>query len=152
MFFCWGHVGLVVLLFLCCFLHLALNPSCFCLFVCFWFWGVVGGVFSGLVCFGNKTNLFILKCFEFIFSVSLPFSLDFLSLFSLIIFVSFFLVFFHVFCCFLVFGLVFVLLFLCFCSWNKQLQNIKLERILSPIFLFPCFGRVIHLTLEPSMF
>ena len=80
MFFCWGHVGLVVLLFLCCFLHLALNLSC-CFFVFgFWFLGILGCVFfSGLVfvcfllsfenglvsvclfSFENKTNLFILK-------------------------------------------------------------------------------------------
>ena len=32
MCFCWGHVGLVVLLYLCCFPHLALHPPGFCLF------------------------------------------------------------------------------------------------------------------------
>ena len=76
--FCW-HVGFMVLLFLCCFPHLALNPPCFFVSLFLLFLGVLGCVcvcFSGLVSFvlsvlrmawfvffscENKTNLFILK-------------------------------------------------------------------------------------------
>ena len=49
-FFGW-HVGFVVLLFLCCFPDLALNPPCF-LLVCFWFSWVFWCVFFwfGFVC------------------------------------------------------------------------------------------------------
>ena len=58
MFFCWGHVGLVVLLFLCCFSSLGSNPSLF-LFV-FGFLGVLGDAFVwfGFVCsFGFEKGL-----------------------------------------------------------------------------------------------
>ena len=79
---------LVVLSFLCCFPHLALNPSLFML-VCFVIFCVFGGVFFW---FGLCLFSFVLRIrqpiypkrwflFGLFFSVSLPFSLAYLSLF-----------------------------------------------------------------------
>ena len=134
----------MVLLLLCCSLTwLYTLPVCVSLFlvfrgvlVCVCFFGLVLFVllvlrtvwFLFVFSFENKTNLFHPKiCFLSLFFVSLPFSFDCLSLvFSLF---SFFLICFH-----------------------EQKQNSKLERFLSSMFLFRCFGRVIHLTLEPSIF
>ena len=122
MCFCWGHVGLVVFVFLGP-PHLALNSPYFCRFVFFLFFFV-------FVCF-----LVLVQCLPF-FLLCVPFSLSlslslFLSLSLYPYFLSSFLVPFLFFCCFLVWGLSFLPCFLAFVSWNEQLPNSKLESFLS---------------------
>ena len=89
----------------------------------------------------NETNLFYPKrCFcEFIISVSLPFSIDCLSLISLFFFLP---------------SLSSFLFLLLSCIWpfmNKS-KRVNQKGFFHQCFLFRCFGRVIHLTLEPSKF
>ena len=145
--FCWGHAGLVVLLFLCCFLHLALSLSCFCQFV-LGFWGVWGGVFWFGFCFLVLRMVWFLyflvsrlrqTCLSETLSKKMFFWVYFVCLSSFLLRLPLSLSFSFLFSFFLVFFVVSVAVL--YLGFHEQRQNIRLERFLSSMLFVSLFRK-----------